>query len=196
MGHNGTEFVFPDDLEGTRNDMRLARHGKLRREFECRYVHRDGHPVPISWTGTAGEIRWPHPQNLPVGPLNNYGYEDEVVLLVDLTAPADAKPGTVPVKASANWLGCKEICIPEQGELDLALKVDAAEPAINDRFKPSFERARLMLPVSDASLKSDAGIAGRKSRPCRSSFPSLHRICICRLNCDYRSLSYSTSWAA
>ncbi|APV49391.1 hypothetical protein BWI17_06670 [Betaproteobacteria bacterium GR16-43] len=124
-----------------------------------------GLPTRIKWTlpagWTAGAIQWPHPQNLPIGPLNNFGYEDEVVLLTELTPPADAKPGTVPVQAAANWLVCKEVCIPEEGVLDLTLKVAAGDAGPNERWKPSFERARIMLPVKDASLKSDAGITGR-----------------------------------
>jgi PAS domain S-box-containing protein len=54
-GLNGTAFVHPDDLEGTRNNMRQARHGRLTRNFECRYVHKDGHSVSLSWTGVWSE---------------------------------------------------------------------------------------------------------------------------------------------
>ena len=35
---------------------------------------------------------------------------------------------------------CKDICIPEKGELDLTVKVAAAEPATNARFQAHFER--------------------------------------------------------
>ena len=35
--------------------MRLARHGRLTRNFECRYVHKDGHAVPLSWMGVWSE---------------------------------------------------------------------------------------------------------------------------------------------
>ena len=49
------DFVFPDDLEDTRNEMRRARRGRLPRNFECRYVHKDGHPVPLAWTGVWSE---------------------------------------------------------------------------------------------------------------------------------------------
>jgi PAS domain S-box-containing protein len=45
------DFVYPDDLEHTRENMRQARRGQLERNFECRYVHKDGHPVPLAWTG-------------------------------------------------------------------------------------------------------------------------------------------------
>ena len=54
-GLSGTAFVHPDDLESTRNNMRLARHGRLTRNFECRYVHKDGHAVPLSWMGVWSE---------------------------------------------------------------------------------------------------------------------------------------------
>ena len=51
IGHSGTEFVYPDDLESTRGEMRLARHAGLSRNFQCRYSHKDGHPVSLAWTG-------------------------------------------------------------------------------------------------------------------------------------------------
>ena len=55
VGHNGIEFVYPDDLESTRGEMRLARHGGLSRTFQCRYSHKHGHPVPLAWTGLWSE---------------------------------------------------------------------------------------------------------------------------------------------
>jgi PAS domain S-box-containing protein len=55
IGQNAEGFLFTDDLESTRNEMRLARHGAHARSFQCRYIHRDGHPVPIAWTGIWSE---------------------------------------------------------------------------------------------------------------------------------------------
>ena len=54
-GRSATDFVFPDDLENTRNEMRRARRGARSRTFECRYLHKDGHAVPIAWTGIWSE---------------------------------------------------------------------------------------------------------------------------------------------
>src|SRR6185436_14704975 len=54
-GHNGAEFVCPDDLAGTRNEMRMARKGRQMRNFDCRYMHKDGHPVMLQWTGVWSE---------------------------------------------------------------------------------------------------------------------------------------------
>jgi len=35
VGHSAAEFLYPDDLEGTRHEMRLARRGQVMRNFEC-----------------------------------------------------------------------------------------------------------------------------------------------------------------
>jgi PAS domain S-box-containing protein len=50
-GHSGLHFIHPDDLETTRVEMRAARRGHVMRQFDCRYLHRDGHAVPLHWTG-------------------------------------------------------------------------------------------------------------------------------------------------
>jgi thiol:disulfide interchange protein DsbD len=87
-----------------------------------------GLPTTLAWTlpkgVTAGPILWPAPQMLPVGPLVNYGYEGEVLLLTDVAVPRDAALGdTLTLAAKAEWLVCRETCIPEEGQLDLALPV-------------------------------------------------------------------------
>lgn len=89
-----------------------------------------GEPTQIAWTlptgWTAGDIVWAPPSRQPTGPLMNYGYSDEVLLPVAITAPADARPGeTVTLKAHASFLVCEEICVPEDAELTLSLPVTA-----------------------------------------------------------------------
>ncbi len=51
VGHFGGEFVHPDDLDPTRAEMRAARLHNSTRNFDCRYMHKDGHAVPLNWTG-------------------------------------------------------------------------------------------------------------------------------------------------
>jgi thiol:disulfide interchange protein DsbD len=124
-----------------------------------------GLPTRIHWELPPGwkadPIEWPYPSLLPVGPLMNYGYEDDVVLLSHLTPPADAKPGTADIKARAEWLVCKEICVPEKGELELALPVSNEPPKQDIRFLAHIQRAREMLPVSAPGWKSEAAIEGK-----------------------------------
>ena len=55
VGRSGTDFLHPDDLEHTRGEMRQARRGSPIRIFDCRYVHKDGRIVPLSWKGMWSE---------------------------------------------------------------------------------------------------------------------------------------------
>ena len=59
-GHNGAEFIYEADLEATRNEMRLARKGRQMRNFETRYVHKDGRIVPLTWSGVWSEPEQKH----------------------------------------------------------------------------------------------------------------------------------------
>ena len=59
-GHSAREFLYPEDLDNTREEMRRARRGGEIRNFECRYVHRDGHVVPLVWTGVWSEPEQRH----------------------------------------------------------------------------------------------------------------------------------------
>jgi len=55
IGHSAVEFIHPDDLESTRGEMRAARRGQQKRNFETRYVHKDGQAVVLNWSGTWSE---------------------------------------------------------------------------------------------------------------------------------------------
>jgi PAS domain S-box-containing protein len=55
IGRNAKDFVHPGDLDTTRDNMRGARRGRTPRNFECRYVHKDNHAVPLAWTGIWSE---------------------------------------------------------------------------------------------------------------------------------------------
>jgi len=51
IGRIAKDFLYPDDLETTREHMRAARRTGLARGFECRYVCKDGRVVLLWWTG-------------------------------------------------------------------------------------------------------------------------------------------------
>ena len=93
-----------------------------------------GLPTTLAWKlpagTTAGPIQWPAPEALPAGPLVNFGYEGEVLLLTDVAVAADARPGdTLTLAAKAEWLVCRETCIPEEAQLELVLPVsDRSDP--------------------------------------------------------------------
>lgn len=55
VGHSAAEFVHPDDLDNTRAEMRQARRGQHMRNFDCRYMRKDGNVAQLSWTGLWSE---------------------------------------------------------------------------------------------------------------------------------------------
>ena len=55
IGHVALEFIHPEDLDSTREEMRAARQGRQMRNFETRYVHKDGNAVQLTWMGTWSE---------------------------------------------------------------------------------------------------------------------------------------------
>ena len=109
-----------------------------------------GTPTELKWKlpqgWQAGEIEWPYPKRLPVGPLMDYGYEGTVWLLTAVQAPAAAKPGdTVTLNATGSWLVCREVCIPEDANLTLPITV-AEQGVVNPVTAAQFASARAKLP--------------------------------------------------
>ncbi|HMJ28017.1 MAG TPA: PAS domain S-box protein, partial [Xanthobacteraceae bacterium] len=55
IGRSAIEFIHGDDLDNTRAEMRGSRRGQHSRNFDSRYVHKDGRIVTLSWMGTWSE---------------------------------------------------------------------------------------------------------------------------------------------
>ncbi|HXN68505.1 MAG TPA: PAS domain S-box protein [Bradyrhizobium sp.] len=55
VGHSAIDFILGDDLDSTREEMRAARRGQRTRNFDSRYVHKDGRVVTLSWMGVWSE---------------------------------------------------------------------------------------------------------------------------------------------
>jgi thiol:disulfide interchange protein DsbD len=117
-----------------------------------------GLPTTLTWTlplgVEAGDIEWPLPKRLPVGPLMNHGYEGEVLLPVPLTVPPGFAAPTLDVRLKAEWLVCKEVCIPQSGEFRLQLPTQAATGG----HRALFDAARRALPQPLAQAQAQARI--------------------------------------
>ncbi len=111
-----------------------------------------GLPTTLQWQlppgVQAGEIQWPAPKRLPIGPLTNFGYEDELVLPVALRVPAGVA-GPLKLQVQADWLMCKDVCIPGSASLalDVPLETGVSRASEPSRFAALFEAARAMTPV-------------------------------------------------
>ena len=98
----------------------------------------------------AGEIQWPYPEYIEMGGLVTYGFERDVLLLVEITPPADLDPGdSVTLKVRADWLECKEICLPGGADLALTLDVASDDTTHNEDWVERFSTARAELPLED-----------------------------------------------
>ncbi len=86
-----------------------------------------GLPPRIKWTLpggiTASPLKFPAPKRLPLGPLMDFGYEDEVLFPFTLTAGSSSPPGPATLHAKVDWLVCREVCIPGKAELEIARTV-------------------------------------------------------------------------
>ena len=119
-----------------------------------------GLPTTLQWTlpagVAAGSIQWPTPGRLPIGPLMNYGYEGTLLLPVAVTVPAGFNSDSLAVKLRAEWLVCKDVCIPEGGDFVLQLPARAATAG----HAALFEATRAAQPQAVAGTQATAAVEG------------------------------------
>ena len=119
-----------------------------------------GLPTTLQWTLPpglqAGDIQWPTPKKLPVGPLMNFGYEGRLLLAVPVTVAAPPAGEVLRVQLKAEWLVCKDVCIPESGEFALDVPVQAATAAQGDLFAT----ARAAMPQAVPGAQGQARVDG------------------------------------
>ena len=111
-----------------------------------------GEPPHMKWTLpegiTAGPLEFPAPKRLPLGPLMDFGYEDEVLFPFKVTVADAAKPGWAILHAKVDWLVCQASCIPGKAELEVTRGI--ASPPSKSAFIPQdldlFKRLSSRLP--------------------------------------------------
>jgi thiol:disulfide interchange protein DsbD len=112
-----------------------------------------GYATSLTWKlpagFTAGNIVWPTPHVVKdtAGKITGYGYEGESYLFVQITPPADLTAGSsVTLQATAEWLMCKDVCMPGEARLELTLPVASAASGAADPLSP-FGQAFAKLPT-------------------------------------------------
>src|SRR5262245_11380956 len=98
--------------------------------------------LPPGWK--IGDIEWPIPlKTIDPGDIETYGYENEVLLMQQITLPSKLDGSSAKLSTEANWLVCEKICIPGSATLQLDLPVaSTSQPANTDIFV----RYRRLLP--------------------------------------------------
>jgi thiol:disulfide interchange protein DsbD len=117
-----------------------------------------GLATELQWTlpGTwkAGETQWPLAKKIPIGPLANFGYENEVLLLSAIKIPANfdaSSDGTMVAQLHAKWLVCSKECIPQEGQFEITIPL--LQTALQNSTE--FEQALAQVPRPLKSRKNN-----------------------------------------
>ena len=111
----------------------------------------------------ARQFDYPAPRRLPLGPLMDFGYENQVAFPLWIDTPKDAasylKPGgeRLPLRTDLTWLVCRQACIPGKAALTLALPAGPESREIAE--KRSFAERQVFprpLPPRSAVLQPTA----------------------------------------
>jgi DsbC/DsbD-like thiol-disulfide interchange protein len=124
-----------------------------------------GLPTRLKWTLPEGfeaaPIEWPYPETFSQGPVTSYGYEHDVLLPVRVTPPASLAPGKpVVLSARADWLECREQCLPGRADLSVTLPVAVDMPKASGAWAAAFAETRKRLPVVPAGWMFAAADTG------------------------------------
>jgi thiol:disulfide interchange protein DsbD len=127
-----------------------------------------GEATAITWTlppgWKAGDIVWPAPQRLPVGPLMNYGFENQAVLAVPIEVPADAKPGQAAhLAAKVDMLVCADVCVPQTANLTLDVPITAGAAPVDAAWGGQIAHALAAAP-KPSGLAATWQLAGQTLR--------------------------------
>lgn len=108
-----------------------------------------GVPVKLQWElpdgFTAGPVQWPYPEKTLMAIHPVHGFERDVMLLVEITPPAEITSPRVALKAAASWMACADGCYPGKKALSCEIPV-ATEAKADPALASAFQTAREELP--------------------------------------------------
>ena len=106
-----------------------------------------------------GDIQWPYPRRFETSQEVSFGYEREVFLITQIQAPRTIESGTrVKLRASVDWLVCKDKCIAGHADLMLELPVKSEKPKVKARWADHFKETRKKLPKAPSDWEINASI--------------------------------------
>jgi DsbC/DsbD-like thiol-disulfide interchange protein len=137
-------------------DLQLGVHFILEPGWHIYWINPgdSGQPPSLKWQlppgFAAGEIQWPRPERMQSSAeLADYGYHDDVLLMVPIHAPHfinNEQSRGLRFAMEAKWLVCREVCIPEHAGLELFLHSSATKE--NPATAKLFADAEKLLPVA------------------------------------------------
>ena len=164
--HLTVQMVVPPEQIYPGQSFTAGLYFKLDKGWHVYWVNAgdSGEPPAIKWylpAGiTASPIQFPAPKRLPLGPLMDFGYENEVLFPIPIQVAPSYKPAgqTVTLAGKVSWLVCREVCIPGKAQLSVNRAAfaqappvdnqDSADAQLMERFKETLPQP---LPSSDSA---------------------------------------------
>src|SRR5271169_1718378 len=121
--HGTLELVAENQWITAGHTIHVGLHFQLEKGWHVYWVNPgdSGEAPRVKWQlpagVTAGEMEWPTPRRLGTATIVDFGYEDDVMLIVPLRAGAGVAAqgpgqGTAQLSAEVKVLVCREMCIP------------------------------------------------------------------------------------
>ena len=113
----------------------------------------------------AGPLLWPKPMTFKdPGGLVGYGYTGQAIIMAEITVPANFQGDKLALEAQANWLVCREVCIP--GDAGVSLVLAKMEPNPASANAPLFDQLAPTLGVVPDNYKGKVlGSSPRLGKP-------------------------------
>jgi DsbC/DsbD-like thiol-disulfide interchange protein len=115
-----------------------------------------GEPPRVEWKlpaqFRAGAIEWPRPIRLGTGTIIDYGYNDQVLLMVAIR-PSRTTASTTHeiIAANVKYLVCREICVPGKASLSLTMPLSGGQSLHLAEWHKIFQQTRKQLPKAAPS---------------------------------------------
>ena len=119
-----------------------------------------GMPTMVDWNLPEGfkasPINWPVPHRFSQDSLVGFGYEDEALLLVEITPPQTlALDQPIKLSADIRWLVCSDsTCLPGETHVESTFAVTGEAPQVMNDSQPQFAKARSLLPQKNENIKA------------------------------------------
>lgn len=109
---------------------------------------------------SAGPTVWPTPRMIHVANMVNHGFEGQVLLATEVKVAGKPEPLATEVKLRADWLVCKQECIPQSGEFVLKLPAQSSIATHAMAFEGLMaQQPKPVQPAIQTAHVSDTGLS-------------------------------------
>jgi DsbC/DsbD-like thiol-disulfide interchange protein len=151
--HGTVELIAENQWIKTGSTANLGLRFQLEKGWHIYWVNPgdSGEPPRVKWQLpkglSTGEMEWPAPRRLGTSSVVDFGYQDEVTLIVPMRADGNlAAQQPAQIAADLSVLVCREMCIPGKARVSLTLPIKAQAPAQDSQTEELFAATRKAMP--------------------------------------------------